>query len=385
LEAEAVVLRVPAAPQAEAVLERAAEMPAAAFRKDRVLRLERIPALERRFRLAAARAAHIPGHDACDATLGVEQRLGRREAGQHADAETVRLLGEPAAQLAEADHVVPRAPKRRRHERLRTPHAPPRIKQPLDTVLADLDLDRRAALPEIGIELRERPSIEQSAGNDMRADLGALLDDADRQRRAVLGRELPETACGRKPGRTRADDHDVEAHRLARRPGIGARRRAERGIGGIVSHRLLELAARAADGSRSGRSDDDRRRRIPHAAESIACRAAAPHCNIAPDRPSGRPERFDRRRGRRGRCRRSIVNTERIEPIWRPSDARIAASLMRRFIERHRASLADDSYASLYRWSIDAPEAFWPALAEFAGVRFAAPASQVLVDRGLMP
>jgi len=79
------------------------------------------------------------------------------------------------------------------------------------------------------------------------------------------------------------------------------------------------------------------------------------------------------------------VNTERIEPIWRPSDARIAASLMRRFIDRHRASLADDDYASLYRWSIDAPEAFWPALAEFAGVRFATPASQVLVDRDRMP
>src|SRR5690606_2062515 len=137
----AVVLRVSAAPQAEAPLEHAAEMPAAAFREDRVLRLERIAALERRLRLAAARAAHIPGHDASDAALGVEKRLGRREARQHADTEALRLRGEPAAQLAEADYVVPRIPERRRHERLRNPHAPPRIEQPLDTVLGDCDLD----------------------------------------------------------------------------------------------------------------------------------------------------------------------------------------------------------------------------------------------------
>ena len=79
------------------------------------------------------------------------------------------------------------------------------------------------------------------------------------------------------------------------------------------------------------------------------------------------------------------MNTERIEPIWRPSDARIAATEMRRFIERHRSALDDDGYDALHRWSIEEPEAFWPAVAEFVGIRFGAPPSRVLVDRDRMP
>ena len=79
------------------------------------------------------------------------------------------------------------------------------------------------------------------------------------------------------------------------------------------------------------------------------------------------------------------MNTERIEPIWRPSDARIAATQMRRFIERHRSALDDDGYRALYRWSVDRPDEFWPAIAEFADVRFASPPSRVLVDRERMP
>jgi acetoacetyl-CoA synthetase len=79
------------------------------------------------------------------------------------------------------------------------------------------------------------------------------------------------------------------------------------------------------------------------------------------------------------------VNTERIEPIWRPSDQRIAATHMRRFIERVRPRLADDGYAALHRWSVEQPEAFWPALADFAGVRFSSPAEEVLVGRDRMP
>jgi len=79
------------------------------------------------------------------------------------------------------------------------------------------------------------------------------------------------------------------------------------------------------------------------------------------------------------------VNTERIEPIWRPSDERIAATEMRRFIERHRSALDDDGYEALHRWSVERPEEFWPAVAEFAGIRFGSPPSRVLVDGDRMP
>jgi len=79
------------------------------------------------------------------------------------------------------------------------------------------------------------------------------------------------------------------------------------------------------------------------------------------------------------------VSNDHTEPIWRPSDARIAATAMRRFIDRHRSRLDGDGYAALYRWSVEEPEAFWPAVAEFANMRFESPPVRVLDGRGRMP
>src|SRR5690606_1091517 len=89
--------------------------------------------------------------------------------------------------------------------------------------------------------------------------------------------------------------------------------------------------------------------------------------------------------GRRSLDGRSIVSNDHTEPIWRPSDARIAATAMRRFIDRHRSRLDGDGYAALYRWSVEEPEAFWPAVAEFANMRFESPPVRVLDGRGRMP
>ena len=58
------------------------------------------------------------------------------------------------------------------------------------------------------------------------------------------------------------------------------------------------------------------------------------------------------------------------EPLWSPSQERIATSHMQRFIERvrdrHDSSVTD--YEGLYQWSLDQPEAFWRELWDFAGV-----------------
>jgi acetoacetyl-CoA synthetase len=51
---------------------------------------------------------------------------------------------------------------------------------------------------------------------------------------------------------------------------------------------------------------------------------------------------------------------------------------MRRFIDLHRRRLDDDGYAALHRWSVGAPEEFWPALSDFAGVRYAEPYASIL-------
>ncbi|NDY96361.1 acetoacetate--CoA ligase [Wenzhouxiangella limi] len=58
------------------------------------------------------------------------------------------------------------------------------------------------------------------------------------------------------------------------------------------------------------------------------------------------------------------------EPLWIPSQQRITASHMQRFIERVRDGLDArvTDYDSLYRWSLEHPETFWRELWDFAGV-----------------
>ena len=58
--------------------------------------------------------------------------------------------------------------------------------------------------------------IDHGAGQDVGADLRALLDQADRDFVVALGRELLEADRRRQPGRAAADDHHVIFHRLAR-------------------------------------------------------------------------------------------------------------------------------------------------------------------------
>ena len=57
-------------------------------------------------------------------------------------------------------------------------------------------------------------------------------------------------------------------------------------------------------------------------------------------------------------------------PLWRPSEARVAASNIQAFIERvnaeSNAGLAD--FKDLYAWSVADKPAFWRALIDFAGI-----------------
>jgi acetoacetyl-CoA synthetase len=59
------------------------------------------------------------------------------------------------------------------------------------------------------------------------------------------------------------------------------------------------------------------------------------------------------------------------KPLWTPSEERIAAARITRFIaflnERHGASLAGD-YGTLQAWTLAHPESFWAAVWDFCGV-----------------
>ncbi|CAN5454663.1 acetoacetate--CoA ligase [soil metagenome] len=76
------------------------------------------------------------------------------------------------------------------------------------------------------------------------------------------------------------------------------------------------------------------------------------------------------------------------DPIWTPDAASVAAANVTRFIRELGVPEVHDS-PSLYRWSIEKPEAFWPAVWRFTGViaqerQSAEPWDDVLVGRDRM-
>jgi acetoacetyl-CoA synthetase len=75
------------------------------------------------------------------------------------------------------------------------------------------------------------------------------------------------------------------------------------------------------------------------------------------------------------------------EPIWSPPAARVAGSNLTRLAasarERHGAPGGD--YTDLWRWSVDARERFWPAVAEFTNVAWTPGGAPVLRDGDRMP
>ena len=75
------------------------------------------------------------------------------------------------------------------------------------------------------------------------------------------------------------------------------------------------------------------------------------------------------------------------EPLWRPSEERIALADVTRFAQdvarRHRAPAGD--YRALHRWSVEHPAEFWDAVWDFGEVVAARKGDRVLVGGERMP
>ena len=89
-----------------------------------------------------------------------------------------------------------------------------------EAILGDGRVERRALRLPIGQELVECPRVDDGAGEYVRADLRALLEDADGDFVARLRRELLQTDRRREAGGAAADDHDVVFHGFAWHGGI---------------------------------------------------------------------------------------------------------------------------------------------------------------------
>ncbi len=74
------------------------------------------------------------------------------------------------------------------------------------------------------------------------------------------------------------------------------------------------------------------------------------------------------------------------DPIWAPAPREAAASRLAAFIDLvgRRSGQTVPDYATLHRWSVAHPEAFWAAVWEFCGV-LGEPGDQVVENPGQMP
>ncbi|HVP15314.1 MAG TPA: acetoacetate--CoA ligase, partial [Terriglobales bacterium] len=77
------------------------------------------------------------------------------------------------------------------------------------------------------------------------------------------------------------------------------------------------------------------------------------------------------------------VRSTRIEaPLWTPTAERVARARLTRFAARYRPGA---EYTQLWRWSVEHPEEFWPAVWEFCGVIASRKSPVVLADGDKMP
>ena len=196
-----------------------AETAARAFGEQRVFGAQLHAAREAVLRLLVLADAHVAGGDAGDRAVVVEQHFGGGEARIDFDAERLRLAGEPAADAAERDDEVAVVAHQRRHGEIRQPDRASCV-EPIEAVVGDRGLDRRVLAAPVRQQAVEPGRIDHRAGQDMGADLGALLDDHHGNIRI----DLLEADGGGEAGGAGADYHHVEFHRLA---------------GGQVSHGCL--------------------------------------------------------------------------------------------------------------------------------------------------
>ncbi|GJD68525.1 hypothetical protein MMMDOFMJ_1448 [Methylobacterium gnaphalii] len=215
LDAETVFLVVAVLVQGEAVDQRLGERAARALTEHRILAAQLHAAGEVVTRLAAARDAEIAGGDADDGTVLVVEHFGGREARIDLDAERLGLGTEIFGQVRERADEVAVVRHELGEEHVRQPQAAG-SGEDHELVALNLGLQRAfRVLAPFGQQYVEAGRVDHGARQDVRADLGALLDDDDVDLLTLLGGDLFQPDRGGEAGRSCADDHDVEVHAFA--------------------------------------------------------------------------------------------------------------------------------------------------------------------------
>ena len=157
--------------------------------------------------------AHVAGRDPDDLAVRAVEHLDGREARVDLHAGGLGLAAEIARHVGERAHEVAVIAHQLGHQGIGQPHATGRA-QVVETVVRHRHRQGPVVVAApLGQQCVEPHGIDDDAGQDMAADLGALLQHHHGQ----VGLELLQADRGREPGRPGPHHHDVELHRLARR------------------------------------------------------------------------------------------------------------------------------------------------------------------------
>src|SRR5688500_2539384 len=420
LQPDAVNLRIGAFAQAVLRLELPAEVPAAAFGKEGVLALHLHAGLVGLGLLALAVDADIAGGHAFHRVL-VDQHFGGGKAGKNLHAQRLGLLREPAAHVAQADHVVAVVLEALRQQRLRGAKRLA-LGEEQEAVLAHRRVQRRALRLPARNQLVERARIHDGSRQDMRAHFRAFLEHADRD----LAAQLLHADRGGEARGTGADDDHVVLHRFAGHAGIiisadGAKKtrayRAHRAalgrhgcdgprqqypvlpLHGAGAHRLVRGAGAAGRSLEEHRHRDRQRLVQLQEADELSRHRGGQGVRRRPRRVERAHllRALDRKRALRRRRRgggvhrhagaeagahtgKDTVIAASIAPLWTPSPERIARTELARFM-----SLAGKrSYEELHAWSVAHSEDFWSRVWDFCGV-IGEKGARTLLDGERMP
>ena len=210
LDADRVGLGIGARAQPELGLELLRQRAAAAFREQRVSRVQLHAWLEVGLGLAFAIEPHRAGRDPLDPAILAVKDLGGGEPGIDLGAKRLRLLAEPFHHVPEAHDVVAGIVHlRRRRQGERTLRC--QVDEP---VPADRGVQGRSLRPPVRQQLVQCARLQHGAGQGMRAQLGCLVEHADAHLAIVLRGELAQSDGGGQPRRAGTDDDHVELHAL---------------------------------------------------------------------------------------------------------------------------------------------------------------------------
>ena len=163
-----------------------------------------------RRRLTVAPDAHVAGGDAPHPPVGVVEHLGGGEAGIDLGPRRFRLGAQPAGQVGQADHVIAMIVHlRRRRQAERT-----LLRQEQKMILGGRRVERRALFLPIWDEFVQGTRIDNRSRQDMGADFGTLLDDADANIAPLFRRNPPQPNGRGEPGHAGANDDHVVLHRF---------------------------------------------------------------------------------------------------------------------------------------------------------------------------